>query len=211
VSRIVNIGRRVGLISADALFQNISIGLYAEDTSEGTRYVIHTYSQREGAEDRLDSVAAAMVKLGAMERSTQETLRFPCRAGHLQACRRLFLDAARHVGHVSDSMPLTIHDAKSDRQITIVPNGSGVYEVTADGPREGLDRRTQTVARGLSKLAGLDADPNGPDTVAFTCGQDHHALIGLLLIRALNVRATMRELEEQNSKGSLTAPSAPAE
>jgi hypothetical protein len=211
MSRIVNIGRRVELISADALFQNISVGLYRQDTSEGTRYVVHTYSQREGAEDRIDVVAAAMVKLGGMDRSTSGTLGFPCGASHLQACRRLFLDAARRVGHISDSMPLTIHDSKSERLITIVPKGSGVYGVTADGPQEGLDRRTVTVARGLSKLAGVDADPNLPDTVAFSCGHDHHGLIGLLLVRALNVRATMREIEEQNSKGLLTAPSAPAE
>jgi hypothetical protein len=47
-----------------------------------------------------------------------------------------------------------------------------------------------------------------PSQVKFGCGQTHDALIGLLLGRALNVRAVLREEEMSASRGTLAAPSA---
>jgi hypothetical protein len=44
--------------------------------------------------------------------------------------------------------------------------------------------------------------------VGFACGHEHDALIGMLLPRALNLRAAMREQEEAMSRGMLVAPSA---
>jgi hypothetical protein len=46
-----------------------------------------------------------------------------------------------------------------------------------------------------------------PAQVAFACGQSHDALVGLLLVRALNVRAVLREEEVQATRGTLAAPS----
>jgi hypothetical protein len=44
------------------------------------------------------------------------------------------------------------------------------------------------------------------DKVAFGCGQPHDALVGLLLIRAPNVRAAMREAEMMAARGVLGVP-----
>jgi hypothetical protein len=44
--------------------------------------------------------------------------------------------------------------------------------------------------------------------VAFPCGAEHDALIGLLLVRAQNLRAVLREEEMQSTRGVLSAPSA---
>jgi hypothetical protein len=44
--------------------------------------------------------------------------------------------------------------------------------------------------------------------VAFGCKQTHDSLVGLLLVRALNVRAVLREQEMTASRGVLSAPSA---
>jgi hypothetical protein len=43
--------------------------------------------------------------------------------------------------------------------------------------------------------------------LAFPCGHSHDALIGLLLPRALNVRAVLREEEAAVGRGNLVAPS----
>jgi len=207
MSRLVHIGRRVELIAADSIFNDISIGLYAEEVAGETNFKVHTYSPLEGAADRIKFVSAAMEALGAME-PQGEMLRFSCGSSHLLACRRLFVEAAREPSGEPVAKPLSIFDAKSERSIVLVPLGDGRYEVTADGPEEGRVRRTSTVARGLMKLAGLEIDPVMSTKVGFSCRHDHHALVGLLLVRALNIRATMREIEERSAKGSLTAPGA---
>ena len=61
---------------------------------------------------------------------------------------------------------------------------------------------------GLVKLAGLEAVGDAGDRVAFACGHDHDALVGLLLVRALNARAVLRHEEQASSRGILAAPSA---
>ena len=45
------------------------------------------------------------------------------------------------------------------------------------------------------------------DQVRFPCGSDHHELIGLLMVRALNVRGALREQEAAAARGVLSAPS----
>ncbi len=47
--------------------------------------------------------------------------------------------------------------------------------------------------------------------VKFGCGTPHDALMGLLLYRALNARAALRETEMMASRGVLAAPSAQAQ
>ena len=61
---------------------------------------------------------------------------------------------------------------------------------------------------GLRKLAEME---DRGDILAFSCGQSHDPLIGLLLPRALNVRATLREEEAAATRGVLVAPSAQKE
>jgi hypothetical protein len=95
---------------------------------------------------------------------------------------------------------LTIFDKKSEQKITVEPLGNGRYRVEADGPRK------DAISGGLKKLGELE-EPE-PGVLAFPCGQSHDALVGLLLPRALNVRAILREEESAATRGVLVAPSA---
>ena len=62
------------------------------------------------------------------------------------------------------------------------------------------------ITRGLLKLGQMEAVGDSNDRVAFTCGQDHDALVGLLLKRAPNVRAALREVEQMAARGVLSGP-----
>jgi hypothetical protein len=99
-------------------------------------------------------------------------------------------------------------DKKSGRTVTVTSQGSGAYLLTADGDEQDKVSRVAAIANGLVKLGQmLGAEPAG-DRVVFECGQAHDALVGLLLVRALNVRAVLREQEMAASRGVLSAPSA---
>jgi hypothetical protein len=194
-----DIGRRVELISMDPHGGDISLGLYL---GPGAAYRVHTYSGKAGAAERAEFVAEAMAALGGMERVSGGLLRFPCLDGHLAAARRLFLEAAKlPSSETCTARPLFVLDRKSNEEVRVRSLGRGVYEVEP-GPR------AETAAGGLAKLGQLHADPEAPARVYFPCGRPHDALIGLLLGRALNVRAAAREMELAASRGMLAAPSA---
>src|SRR5262249_12469100 len=97
---------------------------------------------------------------------------------------------------------------KSNQTIKVLSQGKGVYSLTADGAGPEKDSRISAVANGLQKLAQMQSLEPGGDRVAFACGYSHDALVGLLLGRALNVRAVLREQELAASRGVLSAPSA---
>ncbi len=54
----------------------------------------------------------------------------------------------------------------------------------------------------------MDTDEEQYDRVGFSCGQSHDAMVGLLLVRAPNVRAAMREVDMMEARGVLAAPGA---
>jgi hypothetical protein len=64
------------------------------------------------------------------------------------------------------------------------------------------------VAGGLAKLGELDKVEDVEDQVKFRCGASHDGLVGVLLVRAPNVRSVLRELEQAAGRGVLAAPSA---
>lgn len=191
----LDLGRRVELVSMDPHCHDISIALYLS----GHRYRVHTYSGRESAQHRVAFLAAAMASLGEMTAGHGE-LQHPCGHTHLAATRRLFLTAAKlpTAPELPKPYPLETLDRKSGKPIAAIPHGNGVYEVPTESP----------VHNGLRKLAELE--PRGT-YLAFPCGQSHDALIGLLLPRALNVRAILREEEAAATRGVLVAPSAQKE
>lgn len=206
-----DLGRRIELVSMDPHFHNISIALYRQEHGAGPVFLVQSYSRKEGARQRVEFIARAMALLGGLEPFPGETpkLRFPCRAEHSLACRRLFLEACKlNPSNPIERRPLQILDKKSNRTITVGSQGNGAYLLTADG--EDLDKasRVGAVANGLMKLGQMQAVESGGDRVAFACGQAHDSLVGLLLVRALNVRAVLREQEMAASRGILSAPSA---
>ena len=119
----------------------------------------------------------------------------------MEACK---LDPSQPVEH----RPLQILDKKSNRTITVTSQGNGLYRLAADGEELDKASRIGAVANGLMKLGQMQVEGSGGDSVAFACGQSHDFLVGLLLVRALNVRAVLREQEMVASRGVLSAPSA---
>jgi hypothetical protein len=201
--KIADLGRRVELVSMDPHCQGITLALYRQGV-EGPAYLVHSYSGLPEAAGRLGFVAGAMALLGGMELAGPRLLRFPCGAGHELAARRTFLEACKLDPALPPApRPLSFLDKKSGCQLQLVSLGEGRYQVALEG---GEASRATAVAGGLVKLGQMQ-NP-APDQVAFACGQAHDTLVGLLLVRAVNVRATLREQELAASRGMLAAPSA---
>ena len=203
----LDLGRRIELLSMDPHFHDISIAVYRTDDSDGASYLLHSYSKREGARDRLAFLAAVMQATGGMESSGANplALRFACGHAHETALKRLFVESCKVApGTEPARRALEVLDKKNDLTIRADALGGGRYRCSGnrDGARE--QRRVAAVAAGLGKLAELDVEG---DQVRFPCGIDHHELIGLLMLRALNVRGALREQEAAASRGVLSAPS----
>ena len=208
MGQTTDIGRRIELVPLDPHFEDVSIGLYRQQDDGEPAYRVHTYSLRPGVEDRIAFVARAMEVLGGMEQDSEGRLRFPCGWDHNLAVKRVFLEACKldPAGPV-EPRPLEILDKKSGLQIKVISEGDGVYRVTAHGEGKDPERRISFIAGGLMKLAEIDEVSGTLDRVAFPCGYVHDALVGLLLVRAPNVRAVLREQEMAASRGVLAAPS----
>jgi hypothetical protein len=202
------IGRRIELVSMDPHFQDISIGLYRQQGQAGSEYLVHTYSQKPGALQRIEFVIDAMATLGGMQKFGLR-LRFTCGEPHQLAVRRIFVEACKLKPDAElRPRPLNILDKKSNLNITVLSAGSGIYEIRADGGGEGSASRVSAIAGGLAKLAEMSRVGSTPEQVGFACKHPHDAAVGTMLIRALNVRAMLREEEMAASRGVLVAPSA---
>ncbi|UCH47777.1 MAG: hypothetical protein JSU95_17270 [Betaproteobacteria bacterium] len=203
------IGKRVELVSMDPHFHDISIGLYEQQHQGKPAYLVHTYSHKEGADKRISSVVETMKIFGGLESGDDGLLRFPCGDEHALAIKRVFLDSCK-VAPRSDvtTHPLRIHDKKSGCDVTADSVGNGEYRLKIEGNPDDGPRRIAAIARGLARLGEMETYDDQIDRVTFACGQSHDALIGLLLIRAPNVRAAMREAEMMAARGVLAAPSA---
>lgn len=206
MGRTVDIGTRIELVPMDPHFHEITIGLYRQMHDGAPVYRVHTYSGRAGADQRIAFVSNAMVALGGMMQTPDGLLRFPCGEAHELACRRVFLEACKlATGGELKARPLTIVDRKSGLNVTASRAGSGEYRVKAEGEGKDGARRIAAIAGGLVKLGEMQS--RSPDTVAFSCGHDHDPAVGLLLVRAPNVRAAVREREMSGARGVLAAPS----
>ncbi|MCE2415471.1 hypothetical protein J4G07_15890 [Candidatus Poribacteria bacterium] len=215
MGRIVDIGRRIELIPIDPHFHDITIGLYCQQIADATTgtdfpvFLVHTYSQITDAAERIQEVVQAMQILGGMLKTPDGLLYFPCKNIHEAACRRVFLEACKLTSSTdTEPRPLNILDKKSQLIITVDSMGNGTYQVSANGEGRGASRRISAIAGGLMKLGEMESvETDNKDTVSFACGHSHDALIGLLLIRAPNVRVVLRKEEMGASRGVLSAPS----
>lgn len=206
--RVVDIGRRIELVPIDLHFHDITLALYRQHRDGEPAFLVHTYSQVAGAQERIQSIKQAMQTLGGMQETPDGLLRFHCGAGHETACRRVFLEACKIAPNSNvEPRPLQTLDKKSRLTITVDSVGDGVYRVSADGEGRGAARRVAAIAGGLIKLGEMERAGDSSDTVAFACGHSHDALVGLLLIRAPNVRVVLREAEMEAARGVLSAPS----
>lgn len=209
MAQTLDLGERVELVSMDPHFDNISIALYSLEGPGRPCYQVHTYSRRPGAAERVAGVARAMQVLGGMESTTAGLLGFSCGHAHRLAVKRLFLEACKlPPAQPLQPRPLHIFDKKANATIVVASLGQGLYEARATEPARGIERRLATIARGLIRLGEMDEVAGQPNQAQFGCGASHDALIGLLLVRAPNVRAAVREAEAMASRGVLSAPSA---
>ncbi len=205
----LDLGSRVELVSMDSHFDDISIALYCPDGPGRPCYQVHTYSRRLGAAERIAGVARAMQVLGGMEQTSAGPLSFPCGYAHRLAVKRLFLEACKlPPAQPLEPRPLHIFDKKANATIAVASLGQGLYQARATEQVRGIERRVATIARGLIRLGEMDEVADQPNQAQFGCGLTHDALLGLLLVRAPNVRAAVREAEAMASRGVLSAPSA---
>ena len=209
MTSIVNIGRRIELVPIDPHFNDITIALYLQQQGERAVFRVHTYSRIEGAATRIRDVVQSMKILGGMQETADGMLYFPCGERHEAACRRVFLEACKLPPNTSaEPRPLRTLDKKSKLIITVDSVGNGTYRVRSDGEGRSAERRISAIAGGLIKLGEMNAvQDNEGDSVVFPCGHSHDALVGLLLVRAPNVRVIMREEEAGAARGVLAAPS----
>ena len=209
MAQTLDLGSRVELVSMDPHFDDISIALYCLDGPGLPCYQVHTYSRRPGAAERVAGVARAMQVLGSMEQTSAGPLSFSCGHAHRLAIKRLFLEACKlPPAQPIEPRPLHIFDKKANATIAVASLGQGLYEARATESVQGVERRVATIARGLIRLGEMDEVADQPNQAQFGCGEAHDALLGLLLIRAPNVRAAVREAEAMASRGMLSAPSA---
>ncbi len=208
MASVVNIGRRIELVPIDTHFKDITIALYRQQQGERAVFRVHTYSRIEGAATRIENVVQSMKILGGMQETSDGLLHFPCGERHEFACRRVFLEACKLPQNTSaEPRPLNTLDKKSKLTITVDSVGNGIYRVKSNGEGRPAARRVSAIAGGLIKLGEMEAVGDEGDSVAFACGHSHDALVGLLLVRAPNVRVIMREEEATASRGVLSAPS----
>lgn len=210
MGQVADIGTRIELVSMDPHFQDISIALYQQEADGTSRFLVQTYSQKDGASSRVDFIVEAMATLGGVESSADgssgHVVSFPCGARHFAAVRRLFLESCKIASDQSLApRPLATFDKKAEAEVTVVGEGSGQYRVSAAESNEKVDRRVSAIAAGLVKLGEMEAADG--NRMRFSCGHDHDLLVGLLLPRAINVRQALREQEQSASRGVLAAPS----
>jgi len=202
--------RRVELVPMDPHCADITVALYRADEEGQPVGLVHTYSSRPGAAERVAFVAHAMRVLGGLEPvddGDSRLVRFPCRTWHALAARRLFLEATKlDPEEAVVERPLEVPDTRSEQTIRVESLGGGRYAVRADGATEDTPSRAAAIAAALAKLAELSAEDG--ELVAFPCGHDHDALVAVMLKRAQNLRASLREEEMTASRGVLVAPSA---
>ncbi len=203
MTQTLDLGERIELVSMDAHFQDITIALYRQQRDGAADYLVHSYSPLDGAAERIASIKETMVTLGGMQLTSDGLLHFACGEQHELACKRLFLESCKHNPAEAATTPsLTVFDKKGGCNLTVTSLGDGAFSAAADS--DGTERRVAVLSGGLTRLAQLEERENA---IAFACGHSHDALIGLLLGRALNVRAAIREAEQNAGRGILAAPS----
>jgi hypothetical protein len=199
-----DLDHRIELVSMDRYCADITVALYL--MAGGTSAVVHSYSGWPEVPGRLDWLAATMRRLGGMNGSGR-TVGYACGAWHERAARRTFLEACKVDPRRPLPMPpLTVDDPRTNQIFTVASRGGGRYTVSAVAADPAATSRAPAVAAGLAKLADLEPDPDDEVGVRFTCGAPHDELVALLLPRAINVRAALREQELAAGQGLLLAP-----
>ena len=210
MGKTLDLGRRIEIHSMDKQCQDISVSLYRQDTSAGPRFLVHTYTSSEEATGRVAFIRQAIVTMLGLQPEDEESdwLKFRCGGEHLRALKRAFLDLCKlETGAPLEPKPLKAFDKKADCELEAVSLGNGKYQMKSASDEEQALKRAAALARGFAKLCEMHELDGEQATVQFPCGVDHHELIGMLMYRAQNVRALMKEEEQSTGRGVLAPPS----
>ena len=113
MGQTVDIGKRIELVPMDPHFHDITIALYQQGQAESPQYLVHTYSQMEGAQGRIQFAVDTMTQMGNLAEEANGLLQFPCEAAHQLACKRTFLESCKLSPNDSaEPRPLQILDKK---------------------------------------------------------------------------------------------------
>ena len=211
MGKTLDLGLRIEIHPMDKYCHDISLGLYRRvGEGGGPQFLVHSYSSKEGVSERVAYIRQALIQMLGMEPVENETgwLQFPCQQEHPRALKRAFLDLCKlETGAPLEAKPLTAFDKKAEGDLTAVSLGDGVYRMQAEEETEASAKRPAALARGYAKICEMDPVEGQPNTVRFPCGQNHDAMVGLLMYRSQNVRAAMQEEEMAASRGTLAPPS----
>jgi hypothetical protein len=203
----IDLGRRIELVPMDSHFHDISVALYSQAHDQGPAYKIHTYSSIDGTDGRIGFLVEAMKTLGSMESIADDLLHFSCWSAHKFAVKRLFLEACKlDPNQPIQAKPPQIFDKKAECDMLVTGLGQGQYQISAATDKK-AESRISVITRGLAKLGEMDMKEGIENRAGFACGTPHDPLVSLLLVRAPNVRAAIREAEAAAVRGVLAAPS----
>ena len=71
MSQTTDLGTRIELVSMDPHFQDITIGLYEQEHDGKPYYLVHTYSTKDGATERISFLINTMKTLGGLGTNDQ--------------------------------------------------------------------------------------------------------------------------------------------
>lgn len=206
-----DLGRRIEIHSADKHCHDISVGLYQKELDAAPAFLVHTYSQLDVANDRIEFIRQSLITMLGLEPAKAPSfpwLRFPCGYEHSRPLRRSFLDLCKLPSDAPlHPKPLAAFDKKAECELAAESCGGGKYRTKAMADNDKARKRVQALARGYAKLCNLDLSEEDTSLVQFPCGTSHDELIGMLMYRAQNVRASMKEEELAAGRGVLAPPS----
>ncbi|MYE89631.1 hypothetical protein F4X33_11615 [Candidatus Poribacteria bacterium] len=99
MGQTVDIGKRIELVPMDPHFRDITIALYQQGQEESPQFLVHSYSQMEGVQERIQFAVDTMTHMGNLVEDTNGLLQFPCEAAHQLACKRTFLESCKLSPH----------------------------------------------------------------------------------------------------------------
>ena len=202
-------GRRIEIHSLDKFCDGISIGLYRNVVAGRSRFLVHSYHASDAAAKRVELIRQALVVLGGLVDVADDPpwLQFSCGQQHLRATKRAFLDICRQpLAAPLEPLALSVFDKKCAGQLRADSLGQGAYRMLSDVDSQPGTDRAAALARGFAKLCEMEVGDD-PATVRFPCRESHDALIGLLMYRAQNVRATLKDEDSAAGRGVLAPPS----
>ncbi len=201
---IEGLGKCLELVPTDPNFHQISVGLYEKDGVCS----VWTFSQKEGAELRIERIRDQLVALGGLEpiAGSSNQCRFPCGVLHARPVRFLMSQA---VGKAPDFAPpkgeMRIRDSKSALTLTATGRQSGdiyVYAVSGEGEEKNAAMRLRMVVAGFVKYGEMEKV--GDSEVAFSCGQRHDELVRLLMPYSRNISSVESMMEAEAMRGQMT-------